>query len=169
MQRKIAVVARLLRANPRHLDLRPARARTHGSLQRRGKPGLIVSDNGAELDLEAMFAWAHDNRVVSFHCARKADAEWLLREFQRAHASSAFRNGRCWARWSGRLCSWSKLTDQRNTLYLPLSYPSRFSRATISEVPRSCPDLASSKARSITVALWVTLKIPHNLAAMRAF
>ena len=60
-------------------------------IKRRGKPGMIVSDNGTEFTSNAMFAWAQDNRVVlAFHCARKADAEWLLREVsQRAHARRA--------------------------------------------------------------------------------
>ena len=30
----------------------------------RGKPGMIVSDNGTEFTSNAMFAWAQDNRVV---------------------------------------------------------------------------------------------------------
>ena len=59
-------------------------------IERRGKPGMIVSDNGTEFTSNAVFAWAHDNRVaLAFHCARKADAERLLREFQRAHARRA--------------------------------------------------------------------------------
>ncbi len=33
-------------------------------IKRRGKPGMIVSDNGTEFTSNAMFAWAHDNRVV---------------------------------------------------------------------------------------------------------
>src|ERR1700684_3601438 len=33
-------------------------------IERRGKPGMIVSDNGTEFTSNAMFAWAHDNRVV---------------------------------------------------------------------------------------------------------
>ncbi len=56
-------------------------------IKRRGKPGMIVSDNGTEFTSNAMFAWAHDNRVVwHFIAPGKPDAEWLLREFQRAHA-----------------------------------------------------------------------------------
>ena len=57
-------------------------------IERRGKPGMIVSDNGTEFTSNAMLAWTQDNRIV-WHCARKADAEWLLREFQRAHARRA--------------------------------------------------------------------------------
>ena len=33
-------------------------------IERRGKPGMIVSDNGTEFTSNAMFAWAQDNRVV---------------------------------------------------------------------------------------------------------
>ena len=33
-------------------------------IYRRGKPGMIVSDNGTELTSNAMFAWAQDNRVA---------------------------------------------------------------------------------------------------------
>jgi putative transposase len=33
-------------------------------IERRGKPGMIVSDNETEFTSNAMFAWAQDNRVV---------------------------------------------------------------------------------------------------------
>ena len=33
-------------------------------IERRGKPGVIVSDNGTEFTSNAMLAWAQDNRVV---------------------------------------------------------------------------------------------------------
>jgi putative transposase len=33
-------------------------------IKRRGKPGMIVSDNGTEFTSNAMFAWAQDNTVV---------------------------------------------------------------------------------------------------------
>ena len=33
-------------------------------IERRGKPGMIVSDNGTEFTSNAMLAWAQDNRVV---------------------------------------------------------------------------------------------------------
>jgi putative transposase len=33
-------------------------------IKRRGKPGMIVSDNGTEFTSNAMFAWTQDNRVV---------------------------------------------------------------------------------------------------------
>jgi putative transposase len=33
-------------------------------IKRRGKPDMIVSDNGTEFTSNAMFAWAQDNRVV---------------------------------------------------------------------------------------------------------
>jgi putative transposase len=48
-------------------------------IKRRGKPGMIVSDNGTEFTSNAMFAWAQDNRVVwHFIAPGKADAERLL-------------------------------------------------------------------------------------------
>ena len=39
-------------------------ARAAALIKRRGKPGMIVSDNGTEFTSNAMFAWAQDNRVV---------------------------------------------------------------------------------------------------------
>jgi transposase InsO family protein len=51
-----------------------------------GKPGMIVSDNGTELTSNAIHAWSNDHKVEWQHRAGKADAEWLCREFQRAHA-----------------------------------------------------------------------------------
>ena len=33
-------------------------------IERRGKPGMIVSDNGTEFTSNAMFDWAQDNRVA---------------------------------------------------------------------------------------------------------
>jgi putative transposase len=33
-------------------------------VERRGKPGMIVSDNGTEFTSNAMFGWAQDNRIV---------------------------------------------------------------------------------------------------------
>ena len=33
-------------------------------IERRGKPGMIVSDNGTEFTSNTMFAWPQDNRVV---------------------------------------------------------------------------------------------------------
>ena len=33
-------------------------------IERRGKPGMIVSDNGTEFTSTAMLAWAQDNRIV---------------------------------------------------------------------------------------------------------
>src|ERR1700729_210731 len=41
-------------------------------IKRRGKPGMIVSDNGTEFTSNAMFAWAHDNRVVWHFIARES-------------------------------------------------------------------------------------------------
>ena len=44
----------------RHLDLRPARGAVEltALIKRRGKPGMIVSDNGTEFTSNAMFGWA---------------------------------------------------------------------------------------------------------------
>ncbi len=33
-------------------------------IERRGKPGLIVSDNGTEFTSNAVLAWAHDNKIT---------------------------------------------------------------------------------------------------------
>ena len=33
-------------------------------IERRGKPGMIVSDNGTEFTSNAMLAWAQDNSVA---------------------------------------------------------------------------------------------------------
>ena len=33
-------------------------------IERRGKPGMIVSDNGTEFTSNAMLAWAQDNKIV---------------------------------------------------------------------------------------------------------
>ena len=33
-------------------------------IERRGKPGMIVSDNGTEFTSNALFAWVQDNRLV---------------------------------------------------------------------------------------------------------
>jgi putative transposase len=42
--------------------IRVARELT-GLIERRGKPGMIVSDNGTELTSNAILAWAHDHKV----------------------------------------------------------------------------------------------------------
>jgi putative transposase len=33
-------------------------------IERSGKPGVIVSDNGTEFTSNAMLGWAQDNRIV---------------------------------------------------------------------------------------------------------
>ena len=49
--------------HPGHLDLGPAVARELTAIiDRRGKPGMIVSDNGTELTSHAIFAWARDHQ-----------------------------------------------------------------------------------------------------------
>jgi transposase InsO family protein len=56
-------------------------------IEQRGKPGMIVSDNGTELTSNGILAWSKDHKVgVAPYCARKANAERLCREFQRPHA-----------------------------------------------------------------------------------
>ena len=53
-------------------------------IEQRGKPGMIVSDNGTEFTSNAMLGWARDNRiVVAFHCAGRTDAKRVLRKLQR--------------------------------------------------------------------------------------
>jgi putative transposase len=63
-------------------------------IERRGKPGMIVSDHGTELTSNAILAWCAEHRVDWHYIAPgtlrqaqgEADAERLLREFQRPHA-----------------------------------------------------------------------------------
>jgi putative transposase len=53
----------------------------------RGKPKMIVSDNGSELTSNAILAWADQGRVeMALYRSRQANAEWLHRELQRAVA-----------------------------------------------------------------------------------
>jgi hypothetical protein len=51
-------------------------------VNQRGKPGMIVSDNGIEFTCNAMLAWSEEHKIDSLHRARKVDAERLLRELQ---------------------------------------------------------------------------------------
>ena len=55
----------MLGGDPRHVvsGRRVARELTV-LIERRGKPGMIVSDNGTEFTSNAMLAWAQDNRIV---------------------------------------------------------------------------------------------------------
>jgi putative transposase len=55
-------------------------------VERRGKPGSIVSDNGTEFTCNAMLSWCKDTGIDSLHCAGQADPECLRRELQRAYA-----------------------------------------------------------------------------------
>ena len=56
-------------------------------VERRGKPGMIVSDHGTELTSNAILAWSAEHRI---NCrAGKADAKRVRREFQWAHARRA--------------------------------------------------------------------------------
>ncbi|MDB5593580.1 MAG: family transposase [Hyphomicrobiales bacterium] len=51
--------------DPGHFDLGPPRGRELTKLiERRGKPGLIVSNNGTEFTSDAMLSWAQDNKIV---------------------------------------------------------------------------------------------------------
>ena len=59
-------------------------------IERRGKPGMIVSDNGTELTSNAILAWcARASDRLALHRAGQADAERLLRKFQRPDARRA--------------------------------------------------------------------------------
>ena len=40
---------------------------THGLIEQRGKPGMIVSDNGTEFTSNAIFSWAAERRI-DWHC-----------------------------------------------------------------------------------------------------
>ena len=59
-------------------------------IERRGKPGMIVSDNGTEFTSNAMLSWCERQQDrLALHRAGQADAERLLRELQRPHARRA--------------------------------------------------------------------------------
>nr|WP_246755826.1 DDE-type integrase/transposase/recombinase [Bradyrhizobium sp. CCBAU 53338] len=56
-------------------------------VERRGKPGMIVSDHGTEFTCNAMLAWCKGTRHrLALHRTGKTDAERLCREFQRPDA-----------------------------------------------------------------------------------
>ncbi len=65
-------------------------------IKRRGKPGMIVSDNGTEFTSNAMFAWAQDNRVV-WHFIAPGN------QMQNGFCESF--NGACATSFSTRACS----------------------------------------------------------------
>ena len=65
-------------------------------IERRGKPGMIVSDNGTEFTSNAVFAWAHDNRVV-WH--------FIAQESRCRTASARVSTGACATSFSTRACS----------------------------------------------------------------
>ena len=54
--------------------------------ERRGKPGMSVSDNGTELTSNAILTFYPTQDRTALHRARTAHAERLCREFQRAQA-----------------------------------------------------------------------------------
>jgi putative transposase len=66
-------------------------------IQRRGKPGMIVSDHGTELTSNAILAWCAEHRIdwhsiapgILRQAQDEADAERLLRELQRPDAGRA--------------------------------------------------------------------------------
>jgi len=55
-------------------------------IARRGKPGMIVSDNGTELTSNAVLKWSQEYCIQAPHRPRKAHAERLQRELQWPHA-----------------------------------------------------------------------------------
>ena len=56
-------------------------------IERRGKPGMIVSDHGTELSSNAILAWCAEHpRRLALHRSGQTDAERLLRELQRQDA-----------------------------------------------------------------------------------
>src|SRR4029077_431837 len=65
-------------------------------IKRRGKPGMIVSDNGTEFTSNAMFAWAQDNRVV-WHFIAPGKPMHL--------APASVSTGACATSFSTRACS----------------------------------------------------------------
>jgi len=72
----------------RHLDLgrRVARELT-ALIEQRGRPGMIVSENGTEFTSNAMLAWALENRVTwHFIAPGKPMQKRLLRELKGPHA-----------------------------------------------------------------------------------
>ncbi len=59
-------------------------------IARRGKPQMIVSDNGSEFTSNAILSWAGEERIEWHYIARRqADAERLHRVLQRADARRA--------------------------------------------------------------------------------
>src|SRR3979490_309690 len=59
-------------------------------IEQRGKPGMIVSDNGTEFTSNAMLAWAEAHNIyLALHRTGQTHAERLLREFQRPDAGRA--------------------------------------------------------------------------------
>ena len=50
--------------DPRHLDLRRVARELPALIEQRGRPGMIVSDNGTEFTSNAVLGWAQDNRIV---------------------------------------------------------------------------------------------------------
>ncbi len=56
-------------------------------ITRRGKPGVIVSDNGTEFTSAAVLGFVQANKLrLALHRARQADPECLRRELPRADA-----------------------------------------------------------------------------------
>ena len=71
--------------------MRVARELTH-LIARRGKPGMIVSDNGTEFTSHAIFAWAKDH-AIDWHRTRQAHAKRLRGILQRADAGWTVEQG----------------------------------------------------------------------------
>jgi transposase InsO family protein len=75
-------------------------------LVERGKPKMIVSDNGTELTSNAILRWADDhNHRLALHCARQANAECLRRILHRpADGGGPLRGAVIGAQRSGAPC-----------------------------------------------------------------
>ena len=58
-------------------------------IAQRGRPDMIVSDNGTELTSNAVLGWADDRRGLALHRPGQAPAERLQRELQRSAAGRA--------------------------------------------------------------------------------
>jgi putative transposase len=59
-------------------------------MSERGKPKMVVSDNGSELTSNAILTWADSTRIDWHYIAGQTHAEWLYRELQRPGCGSCF-------------------------------------------------------------------------------
>ena len=121
-------------------------------IARRGKPGMIVSDNGTEFTSNAMLAWAQrDTDRLAFHRAGQADAERLLRELQRPHARRTSQRdlffGLDHARAKIARMGRTTTTSERPHSALGLSQPRRPMRPTFPQQAIGCATPTSSADR----------------------